>query len=74
MVDNLPLPHGRLARPSRCKGGWSMTTNATSQQVGRSLARLIATVRKLPQPQRKAKRPRWTNGAGAYAQWEAGRG
>ena len=51
-----------------------MTTNATSQQVGRSLARLIATIRKMPQPQRKAKQPRWTNGAGAYAQWEAERG
>ena len=48
-----------------------MTTNATSRQVGRSLARLIATMRKMPQPVRKAKRPRWTNGSAAYAQWEA---
>ena len=48
-----------------------MTTNATSQQVGRSLARLIATMRKMPQPQRKAKRPRWMNAASAHAQWEA---
>jgi hypothetical protein len=50
------------------------TTNATSRQVGRSLARLIATIRKTPRPASKAKRQRWTNGAGAYAQWEAGRG
>jgi hypothetical protein len=49
------------------------TTNATSRQVGRSLARLIATIRKMPQPQRKAKRQRWSNGAAAYAQWEAER-
>ena len=52
----------------------TMTTNATSRQVGRSLARLIATMRKMPQPQRKAKRQRWTNGAAAHAQWEEGRG
>ena len=50
-----------------------MTTNATSQQVGRSLARLIATIRRIPQPQRKAKQPRWTNAAAAYAQWEVER-
>ena len=49
-----------------------MTTNATSQQVGHSLARLIATMRSMPQPQRKPQRQRWTNAAAAQAQWEDG--
>jgi len=48
-----------------------MTTNATSQQVGRSLARLIATIRRMPQLQRKPQRQGWTNAAAAQAQWEA---
>ncbi len=50
-----------------------MTTNATSQQVGRSLARLIATMRRMPKSERKARWARWTNAAAAHAQWEAER-